>query len=68
MTPRSPLTPSGKLSLVESSWEWVASEGAEACVDLLAKEVRLVAPTARMTVDAQGGAVAVDRVMLRRIK
>lgn len=65
-TTRGAQLPMGAVSLGKERWEWVDVEGA-ACADLAPHDVDLTPPNAHFTVEAQLGAIAVDRVSIKRL-
>lgn len=58
--------PKGTVRIGKESWGWVDIEGAH-CADLPARLLDLTAPDMAMEMDAEGGAVALDRVLLQRV-
>ena len=65
-TTRGPTVPEGTLTVGDQRWEWIDVEGA-ACADLPNREVVLAPPVAHFSLEAHGGAVALDRVSLKRL-
>jgi hypothetical protein len=65
-TTRRAALPSGSLTVENERWDWVDVEGG-ACADLAVREVALSAPVAHFVLEAQGGAVALDRISLKRL-
>lgn len=65
-TTRGPTVPDGVVTVADQRWEWVDVEGG-ACADLPGREAVLPAPVAHFTVEAHSGAVALDRVTLKRL-
>lgn len=63
---RGPTVPDGAVSVGGQRWEWIDVEGA-ACADLPAREVVLTPPAAHFVLEAHSGAVALDRVSLKRL-
>jgi hypothetical protein len=53
----------GIAKLGDLRWEW--PDEPNGCTDLADREVDLVAPEARLEIEAVGGLVAVDRITLR---
>jgi hypothetical protein len=66
VTTRGAAIPNGTVTLGSQTWSWVDIAGAS-CADLAAREIVLTAPVAHLVLDARGGAVALDRVTLRRL-
>jgi hypothetical protein len=62
---RGPSIPNGSLHLGGKAWTWVDIAGG-ACADLPLQEVLLEAPTATLVLEAEGGAVTLDRITLKR--
>ncbi|MDB4942709.1 MAG: hypothetical protein JWP97_2243 [Labilithrix sp.] len=63
---RGPSPVTGAVALAGARWEWSDVEGG-GCVDLPAKDLSLAAPDATLVLEATGGTVALDRVMLKRL-
>ena len=64
--PRTPgANVAGSLFLGSARWDWVDSEGG-GCVELGLREVNLTPPSATLTLEARGGAVALDRLSLHK--
>jgi hypothetical protein len=55
----------GSVTIAKSRWDWVDVPDA-ACADLPARELVLEPPSATLVLEARGGAVALDRVTLKR--
>jgi hypothetical protein len=65
-TTRGAKLPIGTISLGKERWDWMDVEGA-ACADLAARDVELTPPNAHFVLEAQLGAVAVDRFSIKRL-
>jgi len=63
---RGPVLPDGVLRIGQATWEW--KDGPKpGCPELPAKEETLTAPSAEVTFEAEGGAVTLDRLLLKRL-
>jgi hypothetical protein len=65
-TTRGQAIPDGAITVGGERWEWADAEGA-GCADLPGREAVLTPPAAHFVVEAHGGAVALDRVSLKRL-
>jgi hypothetical protein len=63
---RGPTVPDGAITVGDQRWEWIDVEGA-GCADLPTREVALTPPVAHFVLEAHTGAVALDRVSLKRM-
>jgi hypothetical protein len=63
---RGPTVPDGVVTVGNQRWEWMDVEGG-ACADLPNREVVLAPPVAHFVLEAHTGAVALDRVSLKRL-
>ncbi len=66
VTTRGTAVPEGTVTVGDQRWEWLDVAGG-ACADLPVREVELSPPTAHFVLEAHNGAVAVDRVSLKRL-
>ena len=65
-TTRGSTVPKGTLSIGADKWQWVDVLGG-ACADLPVREVALSPPSVTFVLEAEGGAVALDRVTFKRL-
>jgi hypothetical protein len=65
-TTRGAQLPMGAISVGKERWDWVDVEGA-ACADLPGRDVDLTPPNAHFMLEAQLGAIAVDRISIKRL-
>ncbi|MEA2750315.1 MAG: hypothetical protein QOI41_4458 [Myxococcales bacterium] len=68
-TTRGPRLPEGALTIEKERWEWtdVPTARGFACADLALHEADLTPPAAHFVLEAAGGGVTVDRILLKRL-
>lgn len=68
-TTRGPTAASGALTIGKERWDWtdVPTAPGLACADLPLHEADLTAPAAHFVLEAAGGGVTVDRILLKRL-
>jgi hypothetical protein len=68
-TTRGPISTAGALTIGKERWDWADVPAAPglACADLPLHEADLTAPAAHFVLEATGGGVTVDRILLKRL-